>query len=167
MKLKHLLYFVGSLGFLPSCTQETLEKRLETLYKETVPLVQPEELSDLIKKDSDILILDTRSQSEYEVSHIQDSRFIDFESFDPLMVAGFSKGTKVVVYCSVGYRSERIGEQMKELGFAEVYNLYGGIFNWKNQGYPVVDSHNNPTDSVHAYNRLWGKWLKSGIKVYD
>jgi hypothetical protein len=70
------------------------------------------------------------------------------------------------VYCSVGYRSERIGEKLLKLGYTDVVNLYGGIFEWKNQGLDVYNSSNYPTDSVHTYNKSWGKWLVKGIKVY-
>lgn len=167
MKLKHLLYVVSSLGFLPFCSQETLEKKLETLYKETVPLIHPEELATWEKQESRLIILDTRSAAEYKVSHLKNAVFIDYESFEKSMIEHLPRSSKVVVYCSVGYRSERVGEKMNALGFTEVYNLYGGLFHWKNQGYVVVNNENQPTDSVHAYNRFWGQWLKKGIRVYD
>ncbi|MDF9798803.1 hypothetical protein OKW21_004066 [Catalinimonas alkaloidigena] len=45
--------------------------------------------------------------------------------------------------------------------------MYGGIFEWVNQGQDVVDSSGQPTEKVHAYDRVWGIWLKQGEKVYD
>ncbi len=167
MKWKQLLYLLASLGALPACGQQTLEKKLEMLYKNSVPLIQPAQLQQWARDDATLVILDTRSLSEYQVSHITDARFVNYDTFDDNMVSDLPKSSKVVVYCSVGYRSERVGERMKALGFEQVYNLYGGIFQWKNQGYTVVNRENQPTDSVHAYNKLWGKWLKKGIKVYD
>ena len=167
MKFRQLLYLLTSLGVLPACGQQTMEKKLELLYKNTVPLIQPAELEQWASDQGALIILDTRSAAEYQVSHIRDARFIDYDTFDASVVSDLPKSSKVVVYCSVGYRSERVGEKMKQLGFEQVYNLYGGIFQWKNQGYTVVDRENQPTDSVHAYNKLWGKWLKTGIKVYD
>ena len=167
MKLKQLLYLFTSLGVLPACGQETLEKKLELLYNNSVPLIQPAELERWTSREDSLIILDTRSASEYQVSHIRNARFIDYDSFDTSMISDLPKSSKVVVYCSVGYRSERVGEKLKAQGFEEVYNLYGGIFQWKNHGYTVVNNENQPTDSVHAYNKLWGQWLKKGIKVYD
>jgi 3-mercaptopyruvate sulfurtransferase SseA len=70
------------------------------------------------------------------------------------------------VYCSVGYRSERVGEKLQKLGYQNVYNIYGGIFEWKNEGMQVVNRQNQPTDSVHTYNKNWSKWLLKGVKVY-
>ncbi len=71
------------------------------------------------------------------------------------------------MYCSVGVRSERVGEKLQQAGFKNVRNLYGGIFAWKNKGYVVYNQQNEPTDSVHAYNRYWGQWLTKATKVYE
>ncbi|RMG61980.1 MAG: rhodanese-like domain-containing protein, partial [Bacteroidetes bacterium] len=89
-----------------------------------------------------------------------------YEGFQPETVADIPRDQPVVVYCTVGYRSERIGEQLQALGFTQVYNLYGGIFAWKNQGFPVVDPEGKPTERVHTYNADWSQWLRQGEKVY-
>ena len=167
MKPHSLLYVISSFFFLPACGQQSLEEKLESIYRHTVPLVQPEQLENWQVSGKELILLDIRSPKEYQVSHLKGAELIDYESFDPGIIAHISKTSTVVVYCSVGYRSERVGEKLKELGFQEVYNLYGGIFQWKNQGNPVVNDKNQPTDSVHAYNRSWGKYLKQGIKIYD
>ena len=72
----------------------------------------------------------------------------------------------MVVYCTVGYRSERIGEKLQKMGFQDVHNLYGGITEWVNQGHKVVDPEGNETPKVHTYSKDWGKWLKEGEKVW-
>jgi len=70
-----------------------------------------------------------------------------------------------LVYCSVGYRSERIGEHLLELGFTDVHNLYGGIFEWINKGYGVMNSKGQWVERVHGYSPSWGKWIESEIEV--
>ncbi len=167
MKLQYLLYLLGSFFFFPACGQQSLEKKLESLYQNTVPLVQPEQLKKWQLSGKQLVLLDIRSPKDYQVSHLRGAALIDYESYNSDNISYIPKSSTVVVYCSVGYRSERVGEKMKELGFQEVYNLYGGIFQWKNQGNPVVNNKNQVTDSVHAYSRKWGQWLKQGIKVYD
>jgi predicted sulfurtransferase len=76
------------------------------------------------------------------------------------------KNTPIVVYCSIGYRSEKVGEKLLNEGFT-VYNLYGGIFNWKNSNNPVVDNNEIATQKVHCFNQEWSKWLLKGEKIYD
>ena len=148
---------------LTSCGQKTYDEKLESLYKKTVPLIVADSLESRM---SEVVILDTRAQEEFEISHLQGARFVDYEGFDLSMVDDIQKDQEVIVYCSVGYRSERIGEKLQQAGYTNVKNLYGGIFSWKNEGYDVIGPKNTPTDSVHTYNKSWGKWLIKGIKVY-
>lgn len=156
--------FVTMLVYIfPSCGQTTYEEKLKSLYRNTVPLIKPDEL----KKNEDAVILDIRSPEEYEVSHIAGAEMIDYDRFKSKDVAKLDKNKEVIVYCSVGYRSERIGEKLQKMGFTNVKNLYGGIFEWKNQGNEVVNQKAVPTDSVHTYNKAWSRWLKQGIKVYE
>ena len=67
------------------------------------------------------------------------------------------------MYCSVGYRSEKVSEKLIKAGS----NMYGSIFEWVNQGRPVYDSDGVPTDRVHAFDETWGAWLLKGEKVFD
>jgi predicted sulfurtransferase len=66
----------------------------------------------------------------------------------------------------VGYRSEKIAKRCQAAGFKQVYNLYGGIFEWVNQGNTVVNA-DGPTEQVHTYDKKWSVWLDRGIRVFD
>ena len=112
------------------------------------------------------VFLDARAKTEYEVSHIPTSRWVGFSAFSKKDVRDLDPSKPVVVYCSVGYRSEKITRRLKKMGFSNVRNLYGGIFAWKNQGRQVVNTQGQPTDRVHTYNKKWGQWLFKGTKVH-
>ncbi len=139
---------------------------LDSLYSHTVPTIQSTELDSLMGNRPKPMILDTRTPEEFAVSHLKGARFVDYDHFRKKEMENIPKSMPVVVYCSVGYRSEKIGEKLQEMGFKDVKNLYGGIFQWKNEGFQVVNKNNLPTDSVHAYNENWAVWLKNGIKVF-
>ncbi|HHG84389.1 MAG TPA: rhodanese-like domain-containing protein, partial [Bacteroidetes bacterium] len=141
-------------------------KKLSKLYKNTVPIIQPEELQEAMDAEEELVLLDTRQPREYEVSHLPGAKFVNFNKFNKKDFAKMDRSAKVIVYCSVGYRSERIGEKLKKMGFENVQNLYGGIFEWKNQGHGVVNESGSETERVHCYNKDWGRWLKDGEKVY-
>lgn len=147
-----------------SCGQNTFEHTVDILLSESVPQITVEELQTI---QDQVLLLDTRQPKEYDISHLSGARFVDYDGFDPSHVSDIPKDTPVVVYCTVGYRSEKIGEKLQKLGFANVKNLYGGIFDWKNKNNVVVNAHGQPTDSVHTYNESWSIWLKNGTKVYE
>jgi 3-mercaptopyruvate sulfurtransferase SseA len=63
-------------------------------------------------------------------------------------------------------RSEKIGARLRQAGFTNVRNLYGGLFEWVNEGQPVYTETNQLTTRVHAYAPSWGVWLQRGDKVY-
>ncbi len=155
---------VALLGiFLPSagCAQEdSFDAMIGRLLRGDVPFAYPHELTD------GVLILDAREPKEHEVSHIAGAVCVGYDDFELKSVDDVHRDTPIVVYCSVGYRSERIARTLIKAGFTDVRNLYGGVFHWKNQGHSVVNAH-GATDSVHTYSKRWSKWLENGVKVHD
>ena len=115
-----------------------------------------------VKREPNMVILDARERAEYDVSHLPNAVFIGYNNFEKKIVDSLAKDKPIVVYCSIGYRSEKIGEKLQKLGFTKVYNLYGSIFEWVNQGNAIVDKNNQPTKKVHTYNKNWSRWVEEG-----
>ncbi|MEZ4825327.1 MAG: rhodanese-like domain-containing protein [Bacteroidia bacterium] len=159
-----ITWFIPGLLYCQQKTEPDFYRMLDEMYKKTVPLIHAGEVKQ--KGLSQFIILDTREPEEYNVSHIPGAKVAGYDHFDPAVVASVPKDQPVLVYCSVGYRSERIGEKLQSMGFSRVYNLYGGIFDWKNQGNTVVGPDQKPTEKVHTYNRQWSQWLFRGQKVF-
>ena len=154
------------MSLLLGCQTKRFNDLISIFYKNTVPLVKTEEVIQKMQYQQPIL-LDTRTRSEFSVSHLPGAQFIEYNDFKPADVAHIPKNKEIIVYCSVGYRSERVGEKLLEIGYTKVYNLYGGIFDWKNQSQIVVNKLNLPTDSVHTFNKVWSILLHKGIRVYE
>lgn len=136
---------------------------LRKLLSHSVPELSAQEAAQMVGK---AVFLDAREPREYAVSHVQNAVFVGYDHFDEKAVAQLAKDQPILVYCSVGYRSEKIAERLRKQGFTQVSNLYGGIFEWVNEGLPVWNEQGR-TEAVHAYNRKWGIWLKKGKKVYE
>jgi rhodanese-related sulfurtransferase len=134
---------------------------LSTLYDSDFPTVRSAELSDL----SNFQILDTREKEEFEVSHLNGAKWVGFDTFKLEAVSDLDKNKPVLVYCTVGARSQDIGKKLTAAGFTKVYNLYGGIIQWSNESMPLFQN-GKPTTQVHTYSRTWGIWLEKGEKVY-
>jgi len=152
--------------FISVCfSQSTIPKVLATLNKKTVPYITVSTL----KSAPSFVLLDARELKEYEISHIKDALFVGFNTFDSkkFLTVVPDKNDTIVVYCSVGVRSEIIGEKLQKLGYKKVFNLYGGIFDWKNSGEEVLNSEGIKTDSIHTFNKEWSKYLTKGIKIYE
>ena len=90
-----------------------------------------------------------------------------YDDFDLARLVGIDTHTPVAVYCSVGYRSERIAERLLQEGYTHVVNVYGGIFQWVNTRQPVVTINGAETERIHAYSKSWGVWLTRGEPIYE
>lgn len=135
---------------------------LKNLLSHSVPEIQVQEAA---RDSANILFLDAREPREFAVSHIRSAVEVGYDNFDLKKLPEIQKDKRIVIYCSVGYRSEKIAEKLLAAGYKNVSNLYGGIFEWVNQGHPVFNDKGQ-TQEVHAYSRTWGIWLKKGKKVY-
>jgi len=136
---------------------------LRTLLSHDVPEISVNEAKNT---NSQTIWLDAREQREYELSHIKGALHIGYEAPDLSLLRQLPKDARIIVYCSVGYRSEKIAKRCQAAGFKQVYNLYGGIFEWVNQGNTVVNA-DGPTEQVHTYDKKWSVWLDRGIRVFD
>jgi len=162
MNAMRLFALTVLLSSCAACAQtETFDQMLEDLLSHSVSEITPSEL----KTFQNPIILDARERQEFDVSHIPGAIFLGYDNFDISSAKYFSKNKTVVVYCSVGFRSEKIAEKLLNSGFFDVYNLRGGIFQWVNEGNPVLDK-SGPTKNVHTYNEKWSKWLIKGKKQW-
>lgn len=163
--MRFLLTALFAVCFLHcSFTQSTIEETLKKLNKNSVEYIYLDEL----QKAKNPVLFDTRKKVEYNTSHLKGAIWVGYTNFDvdSVMKHYPNKNATIVVYCSIGVRSENIGEKLLKVGYTNVKNLYGGIFQWKNEGNSVYDNENNETEKVHAFSKYWGKLLTNGDKTY-
>jgi len=141
--------------FQSGAADPEFESMLDGLLDGTVPQISTEALAADIEN---VILLDSRSRDEYDTSHLKGARWVGFRKFDIDELEELDRDTSIVVYCSVGKRSELVGEKLKKAGFENVKNLRGGIFQWANESRPIIDA-DGPTRNVHPYDRKWGHWL--------
>ncbi len=146
-----------------SAQSKSFDVLLRSMIKKSVPIIKIDELET---KKNDVVLLDARELNEFEVSHLKNARHVGFNNFSLESVKDIPETAPIVVYCSIGVRSEKIVEKLLAAGYTNVKNCYGSIFEWVNQGNEVVDMQNKPTQKIHAYNKKWGVWLNKGEKVY-
>jgi rhodanese-related sulfurtransferase len=98
---------------------------------------------DFSKKiaDKSVVLLDVRTPSEFDASHIPGARNMDFESGDfATSLAQLDKTKTYAVYCRSGNRSGQATALMAKSGFTSVFNLEGGIINWQGAGNNVANN---------------------------
>jgi rhodanese-related sulfurtransferase len=139
---------------------------LKGLYAHTIPTITVQDLQKELLQKKEVILLDSREAKEFAVSHLQGAKYVGYDYFDIARLSAIAKDKEIVVYCSVGYRSEKIGEKLKAAGYTNVKNLYGGIFEWINAGNVLVNDKNLVSSKVHGFSQEWGIWVKKGQVVY-
>ncbi|MBZ9777902.1 rhodanese-like domain-containing protein [Psychroflexus sp. CAK8W] len=165
MNLKFSLFLIVSplIGF----AQSKMDDAIKEYNSNSVEYISVEDLIQLKNSNANIKLLDTREASEYSISHIQDAVYAGYDDFKlKSIVDKINTKDTIVVYCSIGVRSEDIGERLQKAGYKNVFNLYGGIFDWVNNDQKVYGHEGKLTSKVHAYDRFWGNYLEKGQKVY-
>ncbi|NDJ17816.1 rhodanese-like domain-containing protein [Myxacorys almedinensis] len=104
------------------------------------------------------LVLDARTPKEYEVSHLLDANLAPSDLNELSHWTNLTHSTPIVTYCSVGYRSARLAQQLQDMGYKNVFNLEGSIFEWVNEGHPVYQG-TQAVKQVHPFNDVWGLLL--------
>ncbi len=141
----------------PALVSQALDEKLSRLLRYDVPLISVDSLTRMTEP----LLLDVRARAEFQVSHLPGAVRVEPGQAPPAWLDTVARDRPIVVYCSVGYRSEKYARDLRAAGFTEVSNLYGALFEWVDRGHLVVDSTGAPTDRVHTYNQRWGQWLTS------
>ncbi len=131
-KLIILLLFIFPLSCSQkeSSTQETTQT--QTVTSEYEDITVSEFNTKLSTSDPNVVILDVRTDREFEAGYIPNAVQIDFMSPDfKTEVAKLDTSKTYVVYCQSGRRSSAASKIMtQELGFKEVKNLEGGYSTW-------------------------------------
>jgi len=109
---------------------------------------------------SEVALLDVREPKEYQVSHIQGSRNVPFKwaKKNSEWMEQIAEGKPVILYCSIGYRSGVLAKQLMETGRTDVFNLYGGIVHWFNQGNAVYRD-GKEVNRIHPYSDEFGYYI--------
>jgi rhodanese-related sulfurtransferase len=112
----------------------------ESVNEVVVPPITPAQAQELIAK-GDAVLLDVREAAEVQESgkaagavHVPRG-LLEFaaDPKSPQHDTRLDTGKPVIVYCAAGGRAALAGQALKELGYAEVYNL-GGFKDWADAG---------------------------------
>lgn len=164
MKRRWLLFAVLALGltmsFATAARSASAWKALIAARFPDVRWVDAETLAGWMSGTSagELVLVDVRNSEEQEVSQLHGAQNLNPVHPD-IAALGIPEDAKVVVYCSIGYRSAAVIEDLERAGIQNVYNLEGGLFDWVNQDRPVYRAEER-VDEVHPYNRLWGLLLR-------
>ena len=118
--LRQFLFLSLAMPALYSCAQ-------------TKTSLSPDEFEKQLTTGDSIQILDVRTPGEYNSGHIKKALQADWNDATEFSrrIAYVDKTKPVYVYCLAGGRSAAAADKMRKMGYANVYELKGGINAWK------------------------------------
>ena len=123
--MKKLLFLFLSLMLLSACGQNTVNDQ-EAAYMN----ITAEEAKAIMDSQVGYVILDVRTQEEYDQGHIPGAIVISHEEIAEKAEGVLTdKDQLILVYCRSGRRSKLAAEALAELGYTNIKE-FGGIIDW-------------------------------------
>ena len=123
-----LLLLIG----LTSCLSNAAQN---ASIAKTIPVA---EYKKMVDENKDIQLIDVRTPEEFGEDHLSNAVNINFNGNDfNQKINALDKSKKTMIYCLSGGRSGSALDYMSKNGFKEVYNMQGGILQWRAQNYPL------------------------------
>ena len=95
--------------------------------------VSMNDIVQIMDENENYIILDVRTQAEYNQGHIPNAICIPNETIDENVVNKLpDKNQMILVYCRSGNRSKQAAEKLKKLGYTDLIE-FGGIIDWKGE----------------------------------
>ena len=121
MKISKLLVVILTMA-LSSCSSGAVNASYEQ--------INAEQARFLMKTEKDYVIIDSRTQEEFDAGHIEGAIMIpEYEMADRAPEMLKKKDQLILVYCRSGRRSKIASQVLVELGYTNVKE-FGGIIDW-------------------------------------
>lgn len=94
-------------------------------------LISAEKAKELMGKDSSVILIDVRTQEEYDSGRIPGALLLPYDRITEKSASGIipQKDSAIIVYCRSGRRSAIAADSLRSLGYSTVYDM-GGIGSW-------------------------------------
>ena len=123
--MKKLVFLLLAVMLLSACGQDT-EKDQGAVYMN----ITAEEAKQIMDSEEGYVILDVRTQEEYDQGHIPGAIVISHEEIaEKAEKVLTDKEQLILVYCRSGRRSKIAAEALVELGYTNIRE-FGGIIDW-------------------------------------
>lgn len=127
-KFISFLFIVTGFLCLTACQkgETVIEEKGEAVYMN----INAEEAKKLMDTENDYIILDVRTQEEFDEKHIPGAILIpDYEITEKAGEIIKDKNQLLLVYCRSGRRSKLASEELVKLGYTNIRE-FGGIIDW-------------------------------------
>jgi thioredoxin 1 len=122
MKISTIILAMSLLVGLSACSEQVV----------TETKIKADAFEQMLTTNPNVQLVDVRTAVEYHGGHLENAVNIDLfsEDFSNEIDNQLDRTKPVLLYCKKGGRSAKALDQLKEMGFEEVYDLQGGYDSW-------------------------------------
>ena len=91
-------------------------------------------------KDDKALLIDVREFFEFKSKRLKGAVNIPASGNIDIAADTLDKGQALFLYCTSGFRSDKVAKSLYEKGFRKLYSLDGGITEWRKEGMKIDKS---------------------------
>jgi rhodanese-related sulfurtransferase len=126
------LYSMNAWGDIKS------KQEISQAAKSKAPHITSQQLSDYLSGNESFILLDIRTEAEYQAGHIQGAQWFARGRLE-YYIQDFIKDpdTKIVLYCRTGGRSALGTLTLQDMGYTNVVDLNGGFKEWASVSKPA------------------------------
>lgn len=110
-------------------------------FEEVRQLISEYSIEDLQYKMShnqDFILIDIREDHEWLTGHIPSAIHLKRGNLTTeISQIVPDKNQEIILYCAIGFRSALSALELENIGYTNVYSLYGGIIRWDDLGLTV------------------------------
>ena len=89
-------------------------------------------MHDALSSGENVVIVDVREPDEYEAEHIPQAKLIPRGTLEEQAAEELpDKEARIITHCGAGGRGSLSAKSLKEMGYANVANLEGGLNAWR------------------------------------
>lgn len=118
------------------------KEEISSAAKSKAPHISSQQLSDYLSGQDKFVLLDVRTESEFEAGHIQGAQWFPrgkLEYYIQDLVK--DRDARIILYCRTGGRSALATLTLKDMGYTNVVDLDGGFKEWVSEGKTFYNLH--------------------------
>jgi len=117
------------------------------------PHITTQQLSDYLSSEEPFVLLDVRTEEEYQAGHIQGAQWFPRGKLEYYIQERIKDpDSKIVLYCRTGGRSALATLTLRDMGYTSVVDLDGGFKEWVAEGNTFYNLHGE--NRVVSYQKM-------------
>ena len=137
-----LLLILIALAGMNAWADVKSKEEISNEAKAKAPHISSQQLSGYLSGEENLVLLDIRTEDEYEAGHIQGAQWLPRGTLEySIQELVQDSDARIILYCNSGGRSALATLTLQDIGYTNVVDLEGGFKAWVAEGNTFYNLH--------------------------